>query len=243
MGLGSRMSKVTKKPKQKVCKAAESVAEVVLQTHLQVAHHFPCPIYIIERPDFLETVSPVSEEALVEARKTQSLNEIYPLYMTGSYFNDPRMFKFSEFIGATAWNILSEQGYAMQDKAVQFTEMWTQEHHKHSAMDAHVHGFGSQIVGFYFLETPEDGSRVVFHDPRAAKVQIDLPEQDMNMVTPASKMINFTPKPGMMIFANSWLSHSFTRHAAELPIKFVHFNLTVVPTPQAPCLMQEVEIV
>lgn len=237
------MSKVTKKPKQKVCKAAESVAEVVLQTQLQVAHHFPCPIYIIERPDFLEAVNTVSEEGLTESRKTQSLNEIYPVYMTQNYFADPRMAGFSEFVGATAWNILNEQGYAMQDKAVQFTEMWTQEHHKHSAMDAHVHGFGSQIVGFYFLETPEDCSRIVFHDPRAAKVQIDLPEQDMNMATPASKMINFIPKPGMMIFSNSWLSHSFTRHAAEKPIKFVHFNLTVIPQPQTCAVPQAAEIV
>jgi hypothetical protein len=225
----------TKKSKQKVCKAAESVAQVVLQTQLQVAHHFPCPIYLIERPDFLEVVNTVSEEALADVKKVQPLNEIYPVYMTQSYFGDPRMVGFTEFVGATAWNILNEQGYAMQDKAVQFTEMWTQEHYKHSAMDAHVHGFGSQIIGFYFLETPEDGSRVVFHDPRAAKVQIDLPEQDMNMATPASKMINFTPKPGMMIFANSWLAHSFTRHAAELPIKFVHFNLAVIPMPQQAC--------
>jgi uncharacterized protein (TIGR02466 family) len=150
---------------------------------------------------------------------------------------------FTEFVGATAWNILNEQGYAMQDKAVSFTEMWTQEHHKHSSMDAHVHGFGSQIVGFYFLETPEDCSHVVFHDPRSGKVQIDLPEQDMNIATPASKMINFTPKPGMMIFANSWLSHSFTRHAAEQPIKFVHFNLTVIQQPQACAMPPAAEIV
>jgi hypothetical protein len=72
----------------------------------------------------------------------------------------------------------------------------------------------------------------VFHDPRAAKVQIDLPEQDMNVATAASKMINFTPKPGMMIFANSWLMHSFTRHAADTPIKFVHFNLVAIQAPQ-----------
>jgi uncharacterized protein (TIGR02466 family) len=226
------MSKV-KKPK--VCKAAESLAQVFQNTQLQVAHHFPCPIYLIERPDFLEVVKTVSEEGLEAQRKERDLNEIYPVYMTQNYFGDPRMEKFSEFIGATAWNILNEQGYAMQDKAVQFTEMWTQEHHKHSAMDAHVHGFGSQIVGFYFLDTPENCSRVCFHDPRAAKVQIDLPEQDINMATPASKMINFTPKPGMMIFANSWLMHSFTRHAADLPIKFVHFNLTVIHQPQQAC--------
>jgi uncharacterized protein (TIGR02466 family) len=235
------MSKVTKKPK--VCKAAESVAEVVKNTQLQVAYHFPCPIYIIERPDFLETVNTVSEEALEAAKKIQTLNEIYPVHMTGNYFADPRMAGFTEFVGGTAWNILNEQGYAMQDKAVSFTEMWTQEHHKHSSMDAHVHGFGSQIVGFYFLETPEDCSHVVFHDPRSGKVQIDLPEQDMNMATPASRMINFTPKPGMMIFANSWLSHSFTRHAAELPIKFVHFNLAVIHQPQACAMPPAAEIV
>ena len=233
----------TKKSKAKVCKAAESVAEVVLQTQLQVAFHFASPIYLIERPDFLATVNAVSEEALDVARKERELNEIYPVHMTGSYFGDPRLAGFTEFVGATAWNILNEQGFAMQDKAVQFTEMWTQEHHKHSAMDQHVHGYGSQIVGFYFLETPEGGSNVVFHDPRAGKVQIDLPEQDMNVATAASRMINFTPKPGMMIFANSWLAHSFTRHAAELPIKFVHFNLAAIPAPQAACPMPAAEIV
>ena len=236
------MAKTAKKAK-KVCKAAEQVAEVVQNTQLNVAFHFPCPIYLIERPDFLESVMEVSEESLEVQRKAQELNEIYPVVMSGNYYADPRIAKFSEFVGATAWNILNEQGYAMQDKVVSFTEMWTQEHHKHSAMDAHVHGFGSQIVGFYFLETPEDCSRVVFHDPRAAKVQIDLPEQDINMATPASKMINFQPKPGLMIFANSWLMHSFTRHAAEQPIKFVHFNLTVQMAQPAVCPAPAAEIV
>ena len=227
------MSKTaTKKSKAKVCKAAESVAQVVQNTQLMVAHHFSCPIYLIERPDFLEDVKLVSEENLALQRKEKPLNEMYPVCMSGSYYADPRMAKFSEFVGATAWNILNEQGYAMADKAVQFTEMWTQEHHKHSAMDVHVHGFGSQIVGFYFLETPENCSNAVFHDPRAGKVQIDLPEQDMSAATVASKMINFTPKPGLMVFANSWLAHSFTRHAADTPIKFVHFNLTVISQPQ-----------
>jgi len=228
--------------KSKVCKAAESVAQIVQNTQLQVAYHFPCPIYLIERPDFLEVVNTVSEEALATAKKEQTLNEIYPVHMTGSYFGDPRMASFSEFVGATAWNILNEQGYAMQDKVVQFTEMWTQEHHKHSAMDQHVHGFGSQIVGFYFLETPENCSKVVFHDPRAGKIQINLPEQEVSNATLASKMINFDPKPGMMIFANSWLAHSFSRHASEQPIKFVHFNLTVIQQPQS-CPAPAAEIV
>lgn len=238
------MSKtVTKKSKTKVCKAAASVAEVVKNTQLQVAHHFSCPIYLIERPDFLEEVKLVSEENLALQRKEKPLNEMYPVCMSGSYYADPRMAAFAEFVGGTAWNILSEQGYAMADKAVQFTEMWTQEHHKHSAMDVHVHGFGSQIVGFYFLETPEDCSHAVFHDPRAGKVQIDLPEQEMNNATVASKMINFKPKPGLMIFTNSWLAHSFTRHAADTPIKFVHFNLTVIPSSKVPATTPAAEVI
>jgi hypothetical protein len=38
-----------------------------------------------------------------------------------------------------------------------------------------------------------------------------------------------------MIFANSWLMHSFTRHAADTPIKFVHFNLSVQMAAPAAC--------
>jgi uncharacterized protein (TIGR02466 family) len=226
-----------------MCKSAEAVKEVVVQNQLQVAYHFPCPIYIIERPDFLEVVNQVSEEGLENQRKTQELNEIYPVVMSGNYCDDSRLNSFAEFVGATAWNILDGQGYDMQKFHTSFTEMWTQEHHKHSAMDQHVHGFGSQIVGFYFLETPENCSRVVFHDPRAGKTQIDLPEQDMNMATPASKMINFEPKPGMMIFSNSWLAHSFTRHAADKPIKFVHFNLTVIQQQQACAVPPAAEVI
>jgi hypothetical protein len=82
----------------------------------------------------------------------------------------------------------------------------------------------------------------VFHDPRAGKVQIDLPEQDMSAATAASRMINFTPKPGIMIFTNSWLAHAFTRHAADLPIKFVHFNLNVI-SAQQPSAMPPAEVI
>lgn len=219
------MAKVLKK---KICKAAsDQVKKVVQNAELSVAFHFPCPIYTIERPDFLQSVTIVSEDSLAAQRKEKELDEIYSVIMSGNYPDDPRIAEFSQYIGSTAWNILNEQGYAMQDKVVSFTEMWTQEHHKHSSMEQHVHGFGVQIVGFYFLEVPEGSSRVVFHDPRPGKVQTNLPEQNITSATIASQMINFEPKPGMVIFSNSWLPHSFTRHTNDKPLKFVHFNLTV----------------
>jgi len=197
----------------------------------QVENYFPCPVYFLDRPDFLESVNEVSEEYLKVVRKKGALDEIYPLYMTDNYLDDDRVEEFVAFVGATAWNILDEQGYVMQGNTVTFLEMWTQEHHKHSAMEQHVHGGSSQLVGFYFLEVPDDSSRLVFHDPRAAKVQIDLPEKDIKKVTPASKMVNFTPKPGTLMFANPWLAHSLTSHAADKPLKFVHFNIAVQIPP------------
>ena len=194
---------------------------------LNVGWYFPCPIYTVERPDFLPSVSEVSEEALNESRKTQQVNDIYPVLMSGNFFTDPRVASFSQFVADTAWSILKDQGYNMLGLQTSFMEMWTQEHHKMSGMEQHVHGFGSQIVGFYFLEAPEGSSRVVFHDPRPGKVQINLFEQDASQATVASQMINYEPKPGLMVFSNAWLPHSFTRHTADKPIKFVHFNLTV----------------
>jgi uncharacterized protein (TIGR02466 family) len=216
----------------------------VSNSQLNVAYHFPCPIYLIEKPEFLEAVSAVSDESLAKRRAEQGeLNEIYPVLMSDSFYADPRVAPFAEFVGQTAWNIMREQGYAMDNFLMGFTEMWTQEHHKHSAMDQHIHGAGAQIVGFYFLEAPEGSSRVVFHDPRASKLPIDLPETDVNNASIASKMINFEPKPGMLIFANAWLAHSFTRHAADKPIKFVHFNLNAEMAQPKTCNHPAAEVV
>lgn len=224
-----------------MCKASEQVKEVLEQNLLGVAYQFPSSIYTIERPDFLELVNLVSEESLSKQDSKNEIDEIYPVKMSGNFFGDDRITEFLDFVGGTAWNILNEQGYAMQNFHTTFTEMWTQEHHKHSAMEQHTHP-NTQIVGFYFLEVPENSSKVVFHDPRAGKVQTNLPEQDATQATLASQMINFEPKEGLLIFSNSWLPHSFTRHASEKPLKFVHFNLNVQLAQQI-CEISKAEVI
>jgi len=206
--------------------------QTTTESQLQGWSYFPSNIYTVERPDFLKAVSEVSEERLKIAKTQRKLDPIYPVMMTDNLFTDPRMADFMQYVGSTAWNILHGQGYAMDNLSTTFTEMWTQEHHKHSLMEQHTHGFGAQLVGFYFLEVPAKSSQAIFHDPRAAKVQINLPEANMGLATAASNAIHFTPKPGLLIFANSWLPHSFGRHAANKPMKFVHFNVAVQPAPQ-----------
>jgi hypothetical protein len=202
------------------------------QNNLQTFFYFPSAVYVIDKPEFLEDARAACKKAVAKQKKQKKLDEIYPVYMTENLYNYEGMDKLSAFIGQTAWNVLASQGYQMGELNTIFTEFWCQEHHKHSAMDQHIHGFGSQIVGFYFIDAPKDCSRVVFHDPRPGKVQINLPEANISDATPASTMINFVPKPGMLLFTNAWLPHSFTRHAASAPIRFIHFNLTVQQAPK-----------
>lgn len=198
------------------------------ENQLEVFSYFPSSVYSIKKPEFLNTVKAVSMDALAKRRKEQpKLDPIYPLYQTDNLFSDPRIADFANYVGATGWNILQSQGFDMSNKNVFFMEMWCQEHHRHSAMDEHVHGFGAQLVGFYFLDTPADCQRIVINDPRAAKKQINLPETDMANVTYASNSINFTPEPGLLFFANSWLPHAFSRQMSVKPMRFIHFTLGV----------------
>ena len=206
--------------------------------------HFPTLIYSVKAPQFLATTKQVVSEAIAERKiEIKKLNEIYPVVMTGNLNNDPRMLDVSNFIAQSAWDILDSQGYAMQHLSTYFTEFWCQEHHKHSAMEQHVHGYGSQLVGFYFIDVPEDSSRVVFHDPKAGKVQLNLPEKDPTQATAASNMINFVPEAGTVMFANAWLAHSFTRHAASKPMRFIHFNVSVQQAAPTACAAHDVEVI
>jgi uncharacterized protein (TIGR02466 family) len=184
---------------------------------------FSSPVYIFYKQEFLNSVKKVSEENLKKI--SGRVDDIYPVEMTSNFFDDIRISEFVHFVGSTAWDILDDQGYDMKQYSVFFSEMWTQKHYKHSLMEPHIHGFGSQLVGFYFLEVPKKSSKLVFHDPRSGKVQNNLLEKDTNVASHGSIAINFNPEPGMLVLSNSWLPHSLSRHPSKEPIKFVHFNL------------------
>ncbi len=208
------------------------------EAKLEAFYYFPTVIYSIKKTEFLSAALPVAQEFIDKRKQDQELNELYPAYMTDNLHADPRIAPLAQFIAQTGWNILNEQGYNMQPLSTFFTEFWCQEHYRHSAMEQHVHGYGAQLVGFYFLECPEDCSRVVFHDPKSGKVMINLRETDPTKVTHASNQINFKPEPGQLMLTNSWLAHSFTRHASITPMKFIHFNIAVqvtAPVVPAPC--------
>jgi uncharacterized protein (TIGR02466 family) len=94
-------------------------------------------------------------------------------------------------------------------------------------MEQHVHPYNVVISGFYFLTAPEGGSVIELHDPRAGTVQASLPIKEQTQVREANNMLHVTPEPGMVIFTNSWLPHSFTRNSSNESVKFIHFNVSV----------------
>jgi len=188
--------------------------------------HFSAPIYEINAPEFLDITKKVSNDFLKNRKDVVDLNPHYPVYMTENMHNHPDLADFSKFVGETAWGILDSQGYAMDNLSTYFTEMWCQEHHTGSSMDKHIHNNGAVLSGFYFLNCPDD-ARVVFHDPRDAKVITSLPEKDPTQATHASNMINFKAIAGNLILSNSWLPHSFNKNIENTPLTFIHVNIAV----------------
>lgn len=205
---------------------------------LEATVFFPTVLYTVTKKEFLPNLRKVVSERL--SANTQELNELYPVKMTDSLEGDERMREFSEYVGKAAFSILVDQGCNMEGMATFFTELWCQEHYKHSAMDQHVHGKGSQIVGFYFIDVPNNSSHAVFHDPRPGKVQIQLEEKDNRNITQASNMFTVAPEEGLLVFTNAWLPHSFTRNGSNKPMRFIHFNLGVTINENPVC---EVEVI
>lgn len=213
----------------------ENLNEDLIQNEI----YFPTSVYTTNKPEFLNDVLEISNIYLKKNKRKHELDEIYPVVMTQNFYDHPRVEEFAAYVGHTAWNILDSEGYDMRFYELRFSEMWTQEHHKHSLMEHHVHGHGAQISGFYFLETPENCSQVIIHDPRPGKVQINLPQKDMQNVTSASHMITYKPTPGLLMFVPPWLPHSFGRHASDKSLKFVHFNMFPVFNPN----MEQAEVI
>jgi uncharacterized protein (TIGR02466 family) len=192
-------------------------------------HYFTSPVYQFKKPEFLKIAKEVCAKNLSEIKKSTKLNEIYPLYNTNSLNNDERLKDLIDFVLKTSWNILNNQGYNMDLYRMELYDFWCQEHHKGSGHERHIHN--SIISGFYFLDTPPEGCRLLIHDPRSAKEFASLIERDPSQATYASNMINFIPEEGNVIFTNSCLPHSFGKNESKKPFRMIHFNVGVVYVP------------
>ena len=203
-----------------------------MNNDLEVIQVFPSAVYKTSVP---EHINNVRLAAFDNTNSQETVNELYPSEMSADITHDERVFDFAKYVIQTSWNILADQGYDMTHKQTVFQAMWMQEHHKMSGMEQHVHNNGVQLVGFYFLDVPENSSTLMLHDPRPGKVSVDLKKGDESSGTLSASMAGVVAKPGDLIFTNSWLPHSFTRHNNDEPMRFVHINIMAIDIPEQAC--------
>lgn len=203
---------------------------------LDEVHYFSSAIYAVKKPEFLDTIRAVSEKFINRCKCDGQMT-----VMTTDFSNEPEAKEFAEYVSQTTWNILKNQGYSMDQFITYFTEMWTQEHNYQSSMDSHVHGSGVQMSVFYFLDVPDGGSVAIFHDPRPAKVIINLPEENPSKITLASPSVSIQLQEGTIMFVPPFVMHQFTRNMnQDKPVRFVHMNLSVSLAPKENPSMVEV---
>jgi uncharacterized protein (TIGR02466 family) len=201
---------------------------------MQVELLFPSAIAKVSHAEFLAPARQVIMEYLARV-KPNSWN----VCQSEAMFDD-RLKGLLQVIAQTSFEMLSDQGYDMGSAQTNVAQFWGQEFTKYGQHIEHVHSFGAQIAGMYFVDVPEKNSAypLVF-DPRPSKRQINMPQRNQTEITYASEQIVIAVKPGDLVLTNAWLPHGFTRHESDEPMRFIHFTVNVEPH-QSSC---QVEIV
>ncbi len=190
---------------------------------MQVELLFPSAILRGSAPEFLNAAKVVSQEYIARVNPN-----CWNVCQSEAMF-DVRLDGLLEIISRSSFEMLSEQGYDMTNAQTSVTQFWAQEFTKHGQHMEHVHSFGAQVTGFYFVEVPKDSAYPVVFDPRPGKKQISLPQTDQSQVTFASEQIVMAVQPGDLILMNAWLPHGFTRHESNSKMQFIHFTVNVEP--------------
>ena len=222
-----------------MCRASEGANK---PEPLTTEHYFSSPIYWTDKPEWVKDLNKASDPFIKEARKNnlkdiKKRNKKYGnkgehpwVHHSTSLINIPAFQTIQQYIGATAWNLLDEQGCDLSNHTIYLTELWVQEFSKngggHHSLHTHWNG---HISGFFFLKASEKTSLPIFEDPRGGRMMNLLPQKDPSKVTPASHQVNYRAQPGRLIFFNSYLPHMYIVDNGYEPFRFIHFNCQAVP--------------
>ena len=229
-----------KKLKQKQRKQKKT--QLSFPNQLNLEEFFKCPIWFTDAPEFVKDLNKASDKYIEDSKKNLKKDidkrnkelgdkgDMGHVFHSTSLIGDPNFLQLQNYIGATSYNLLGEMGFDLSGFEVFTTELWVQEFAKkgggHHALHTHWNG---HISGFYFLKASEKTSRPLFEDPRAGNMMNLLPEKDKTKVTHASSQINYSVKPGRLIFFPSYMPHLYTVDMGYEPFRFIHFNCQAIP--------------
>ena len=228
-----------KKLKQKKRKEKK---KITFPTQLQREDLFKCPMWFADEPAFVDKLNKASDKYIEESKKNlkkdiDGRNKKYGdkgdmghVFHSTSLIGDPDFQDLTNYVGATANNLLLEMGFDLTNYQVFITELWVQEFAKqgggHHTLHTHWNG---HISGFYFLKASKKTSLPIFEDPRPGNIMNLLPEKDKKQVTYASSQINYPVRPGRMIFFPSYMPHQYIVDMGYEPFRFIHWNCQAIP--------------
>lgn len=179
--------------------------------------YFSSAVYREEHPDWVGYTLQVAQKYYNDAQNNTTLAQ------TMHMANDPDLKFLVDYIVLAADSILRDQGYSMDKYELYVSGLWGQDVKCNGSTNVHVHK-NSQLCGWFFLETPEDGSYPVFYDPRMNKQMIELDYVQGEEVKNATSSIHFkNVKPGTVLMANSWMQHQLTPNMSQSETKSIHF--------------------
>ena len=228
-----------KKKKDKLSQTPQgSLKQDVFNTEV----YFATPIYWIDKPEWTQALNKASDFFIKDAKKrnepdikkrnkTFGFKGDFPwVHHSTSLINHSSFKELQNYIGASAFNLLDQQGFDLSNHTIYITELWVQEFSKegggHHTLHTHYNG---HISGFFFLKASEKTSLPIFEDPRAGRMMNLLPQKDQSKMTMASHQVNYMAKPGRLIFFNSYLPHMYAVDCGYEPFRFIHFNCQAVP--------------
>lgn len=180
--------------------------------------YFPAIVYRDERPDLIEKTLPSAMKHLDKVR-----NSMWAMLQSEHIANDPDMRELSDYVLWSSVDILRTQGYAVEKYDFYLQGFWAQELPKETGTNVHVHK-NSQICGWFFLETPENGAYPVYHDCRSNKGMVELDFIQDREITNATNCIHFNNVvPGTVLFSNSWMNHQLVGGNSQTPTRCIHF--------------------
>ena len=204
--------------------------------------YFKCPVWYADEPDFVEDLNKASDKYIEAAKKNLKKDiakrnkkfgnkgDMGNVFHSTALVGAPNFNQLTQYIGATAHNLLVEMGFDMTNYQLFTTEMWVQEFAKngggHHTLHTHWNG---HISGFYFLKASKKTSRPVFEDPRSGNMMNLLPQKDPSKITYASSQINYEVKPGRIIFFPSYMPHQYIVDMGYEPFRFIHWNCQAIP--------------
>ena len=179
--------------------------------------YFPCNVYRDEQPDWVDHSTQVVQKYLNVYMSCGLLDQ------TSEMVNDTNLNFLKEYLISIAPAVLKEQGYLTDKYDFYVKSLWGQVFQPGASTNVHVHK-NSQLCGWFFLKTPENGSYPVYYDPRHLKEMVELDYVQEKQLLHASSQVHFyNINPGTILFSNTWLKHQMSVNNGETETTAIHF--------------------